>query len=161
MADTGRPTDYTQDLADLICSELSAGKSLRTVCDSDDMPHRSTVFRWIREHEEFRDQYARAKEEASDAFVEEILDIADNGTNDWNERYDKEGNFVGWQVNGEHIQRSRVRIDTRKWIAGKLKPKKYGDKLDLTSDGEKLEMAPLVVSEIKARGKDDEQTTDT
>jgi hypothetical protein len=104
------------------------------------MPDCATVFAWMRRFPEFLKQYARAKEESADAMAEEILEIADDGRNDWMERHGEkteDGEPVkGWQLNGEHIQRSRVRIDTRKWLASKLKPKKYGDRVDLTnSDG--------------------------
>lgn len=124
-----RESIFSNELADRICAELSDGKSLRTVCKQEGMPSKSTVFRWLRENKQFAEAYSRAKEEASDAWVEEILDIADDGTNDWMEVHDKEGKSA-WKVNGEHIQRSRVRIDTRKWVASKMKPKKYGDKLE-------------------------------
>jgi hypothetical protein len=127
---------YTQEIGDLICAELAEGISLRTVCKADGMPDKKTVFRWLRSHPEFAKQYAIAKEEAADAWAEEILDIADDGTNDW--ITDEKGRTV---FNGEHVQRSRVRIDTRKWIASKLKPKKYGDKI--THEGS--EDAPIVV----------------
>lgn len=137
MAKQGRPSKYTKELADEICSQLAEGISLRTVCLSDDMPEKTTVFRWLRVNEEFRNQYAKAKEESADALVEEILDIADDGTNDWMETHDEDN--PGYKFNGEHYQRSRLRVDTRKWVASKLKAKKYGDKLDLTSDGEKIE----------------------
>lgn len=114
----GRPSKYSQEIADRICDQLSEGISLRTVCLADDMPDKQTVFSWIRKHKEFLDQYARAKEESADAMAEEILDIADEKESD--------------------VQRSRLRVDTRKWIMSKMKPKKYGEKLDVTSGGEKL-----------------------
>jgi len=135
----GRPSDYTPEIADAICARLANGDSLRTICRDDDMPSVVTVFAWIRKHEEFLKQYTRAKEESSDALVEEMMDISDDGKNDWMEIRDKDDEIVGWRVNGEAVQRSKLRIDTRKWVASKLKPKKYGDKMDLTSDGEKLE----------------------
>lgn len=138
---TGRPPIFTQELADQVCARLADGQSLRSICKDDDMPAVVTVFKWIRENEGFAKQYARAKGEAADAMAEEILDIADDGTNDWMERHGKDGS-VGWELNGENIQRSRVRIDTRKWIASKLKPKKYGEKLELAGDPE----APMQVS---------------
>ena len=125
----GRPSIYTQALADRICAELAVGKSMRTVLKMDGMPVMDTVFRWLREKPEFSEQYAKAKAEAADALVEEMIDIADSGTNDWMENNDP--NNPGYRVNGEHIQRSRLRVDTRKWIAAKLKPRKYGEKLDM------------------------------
>jgi hypothetical protein len=132
----GRPTIYTPELTERICAELACGKSLRTVCKSEDMPGLETVFRWLREMPAFRDQYVHAKNESADALVEEMLDIADDGSNDWMEQFDKDGNSVGWKLNGEHVQRSRLRVDTRKWVASKLKPKKYGDAVDLNHGGQ-------------------------
>jgi hypothetical protein len=128
---TGRPTAWTQALQDQICAALASGKSVRTICKDAGMPGMETIFRWLRENPDFREQYARAKAEAADALVEEMLDIADDGLNDWMEVHDKDGVCVSYKINGEHVQRSRLRLDTRKWIAAKLKPKKYGDQLDL------------------------------
>ena len=123
MADVGRPSDYTQDIADRLCSALADGKSMRTVCAADDMPDKATVFRWIRTIEEFRNQYTRAKEESADALTDEMLDIADDTELDYTKTDDS-----GVRLNPENIQRSRLKIETRKWLASKLKPKKYGDK---------------------------------
>ena len=125
----GRPTLYSLELVDRICGQIIDGRSLRTICKDDDMPCTSTVLTWLRTYPEFLLRYEKAKEEQADALAEEMLDIADDGTNDWMEKRDKEGNNIGWQVNGEHVQRSRLRLDTRKWIAAKLKPKKYGDRV--------------------------------
>jgi len=130
----GRPTDYSVELAAIICERLASGDSLRTVCKADDMPAPRTVFMWLGKFPEFVQQYEKAKQEAADALVEEMLDIADNGTNDWMEIHDKDGECVGYKVNGEHVQRSRLRVDARKWIASKLKPKKYGEALTLKGD---------------------------
>lgn len=102
---------------------------MRSISRDESMPAISTMFKWLREHDEFSKQYTRAKEESADALVEEMLDIADDGTNDWMERLDGEGAPIGWQLNGEHVQRSRLRVESRKWIAAKLKPKRYGDKM--------------------------------
>ena len=126
---TGRPTDYTQELADRICDQLADGDSLRKVCLEDDMPGKSTVFRWLRLYPEFRDQYTRAKEESADALFDEILDIADDGSNDLMEKLDSDGAMIGWRENGEVLQRSRLRVDARKWMLSKIKPKKYGEKV--------------------------------
>lgn len=135
----GRPSDYTQELADRICAQLAEGISLRTVCKAEGMPDKATVFRWLRTNETFRDQYTRAKDESADAFVEDMNDIADDCANDWMARNDPENQ--GWLANGEHIQRSRLRIETRKWLASKLKPKKYGERMALTDpDGGPLQV---------------------
>jgi len=136
-SNAGRPTTYTQEIADRICEELSLGYSIRTVCKPDGMPAISTFFKWLREHEEFSKQYARAKQESADAMAEDILDIADDGTNDWMERQGKNGETFE-VVNTEVLQRSRLRVDTRKWLMAKMKPKKYGDKIDMTTNGKDL-----------------------
>lgn len=126
----GRPTIFTQELADKLCAQLANGDSMRTVCRSDDMPCKATVFMWLRTDEDFLDQYTRAKQESADALTDEMLDIADDASNDWMLINDKDNE--GYRINGDHIQRSRLRIETRKWLASKLKPKKYGDKIDIT-----------------------------
>ena len=122
----GRPSIYSQELADTICERLADGESLRSICRSDDMPGTTTVVRWLTDKETFRAQYAKARELQADALFDEMLDISDEASNDWMEKHDKEN--VGYSLNGEHIQRSRLRVDTRKWIAARLAPKKYGDK---------------------------------
>lgn len=137
MAKVGRPSDFTQKLADEICAQLAEGKSLRTVCDLKGMPDKATVFRWLRTNDKFRDQYARAKEEASDALADEILDIADDGFNDWME-IEKGKGHTAVVLDREHVERSKLRIESRKWILAKMKPKKYGDKIDMTTNGKDL-----------------------
>jgi hypothetical protein len=128
MADKqkGRPSDYTQEMADLICEKLCEGESLRAICLPDEMPNRSTVFRWLSLHEEFSNQYARAKEEQAEALADDIIAIAD--------QYDQA--IEKLEGGTDHIQRAKLRIDSRKWVASKLKPKKYGDKVqnEITGD---------------------------
>lgn len=136
-------TRFTQDIFDEICERMSDGESLRDICKADDMPNKATVFRWLANDQALSDQYARAREVQADAIFDECLSIADNAENDWMER-NAEGN-EGWAVNGEHLQRSRLRIDTRKWMAGKLRPKKYGDKLAIGGD---KEMDPIQNEEV-------------
>jgi hypothetical protein len=94
------------------------------------MPDKSTVMRWLAQNEAFRDQYARARESQADHLAEEILQIADDGSND---TYQTEN---GEAVNHDVIARSRLRVDTRKWLASKLAPKKYGDKVTQEHTGE-------------------------
>lgn len=132
---TGRPSSFTQEVADLICERIADGESLRAICTGDDYPDKATVFRWLNENEDFRDQYARAREAQADAVFDDILTIADDGRNDWMERHNADGENIGWQVNGEALRRSQLRVDARKWMAGKLKPKKYGDKIDVNHEG--------------------------
>lgn len=128
----GRPTDYTGALAGQICLRLANGESLRKLCQDDKMPDKATVLRWLADKEkaEFRDQYAHARELQADKLFDEAIEIADDASGDWVEADD--GKKV---LDHEHVQRSRLRVDTRKWAAGKLAPKRYGDKLQHTGDG--------------------------
>ena len=146
----GRPSDYSPEIADIICERIADGVSLREICRTEDMPSKAAVFRWLAAHADFRDQYARAREAQADALADELLDIADDGDNDWMERKGEDGQSLGWRENGEAIQRSRLRVDTRKWIASKLKPKKYGDKLAVGGDEEGSPVK--VVAEVLLRG---------
>lgn len=126
-------TAFSQELFDRICDRIAEGESLRNICADKDMPSKESVRRWVRDSEELRAQYAQAREHQADTIFEEILDIADDARNDWMERRGEED--AGWVANGEHIQRSRLRIDARRWMAGKLRPKVYGDKADLNVSG--------------------------
>ena len=125
----GRPSKYTDVLAATICERIANGESLRHICEAEDMPSRSAVLRWLAVNEQFRDQYARAREAQADFWADEILDIADDGQNDWMEIRNREGEAVGWRENGEAINRSKLRVDARKWLMSKLAPKKYSDRL--------------------------------
>lgn len=138
----GRPSDYTQDLADQMCELFADGQSMRKVCERDDMPVKSTVFRWLREKPEFKDQYEISKAEAADHFAEEIVEISDDSRNDYlialaeeisekpaSEWTEDDIKVLAIKHSPENVQRARLRVDARKWIASKLKPKKYGDKV--------------------------------
>ncbi len=126
-----RPLEFKQYIADIICERIANGQSLREICRDENMPASSTVFKWLTRVEAFAEQYARAREAQADALFDEILTIADDGSNDWMERRGDDGASLGWKENGEAIRRSQLRVDARKWMAGKLRPKKYGDKLDI------------------------------
>lgn len=132
----GRPTSYTPEIAALICSRLGEGESLRSICAGEEFPHEATVRGWVIEDREgFSTQYARARELQAHSIADELLEIADDGSNDWMERTGKAGESIGWELNGEHVQRSKLRSDTRKWLLSKMLPKVYGDKLDLNHSG--------------------------
>ena len=116
-----------------ICERIANGESLRQILETEGMPASSTVFKWLSDDASFSEQYARAREAQADAVFDDILSIADDGRNDWMQRnYGEETRRV---ENGEAIRRSQLRIDARKWMAGKLKPKKYGERLDLHHSG--------------------------
>lgn len=151
-AQEGRST-YTKETADIICERIANGESLRAICDDEGMPDKATVFRWLQAEPAFCDQYARAREAQADAIFDDILSIADDGRNDWMEKQDAEGDAVGWRENGEAIRRSQLRIEARKWMAGKLKPKKYGDKLELDTKVEAGDTLASLLSTIASHGK--------
>lgn len=132
----GRPTIFSQELADEICERLADGESLKAICAAPEMPNRSTVFRWLASNKDFCDQYARAREAQADVLADEIISIADDGRNDTYK--DDEGNV---RTDHDVVARSRLRVDARKWMAGKLRPKVYGERTNLAvsdPDGNKL-----------------------
>lgn len=124
----GRPSYIlTPELAASIMERLADGESLRSICRDPNMPSRPTVYGWVLENKDsFADQYARAREMQAHALSDDIIAISDDGSNDWMERHDP--NNRGWEANGEHMQRSRLRVDARKWAASKILPKVYGEK---------------------------------
>lgn len=127
-----RPSNYTPEIASQICVRLANGQSLREICRADEMPDKATVFRWLAADETFRDQYAHAREAQADHFAEEILEISDDATNDWMKR--QQGEEMVEVANHEHISRSKLRVDSRKWLMSKMAPKKYGDRITHAGD---------------------------
>lgn len=126
-----------QDIVDRFCSLMESGKSARQALKEEGMPQSSTFYKWLSEEKSFSEQYARACEARADAIFEDILNIADDNGNDT--RTTADGVEL---VNNDVIQRSRLRVDARKWMLSKMMPKKYGDKLDITSDNESLNLTP-------------------
>ncbi len=128
----GRPTDYSDAVADLICERLSGGESLRSICRDPEMPGMTTVFRWLSKHKQFRNQYTLAREFWAEATFEETIEIADDGRNDT--YTDDKGNEI---VNHDVIARSRLRVDTRKWAMARMNWRRFGDKVEATLKGDK------------------------
>ena len=110
-----RPDTYSQDKADEICTHIAQGKSLRSYCEKKGNAPLVTVRKWLGKYEDFRNQYARAREEQADFYADEIAEIADTEPDP---------------------HKARVRIDARKWIASKLKSKTYGDKVAHVGGGD-------------------------
>lgn len=143
-----RPTIYSEELALEICEQIAQGKSLRSICERDDMPCIKTVMTWRNANKEFLQQYARAREDQADFYADELISIADTMLAD-----DKGNAFDDPTA----VSRAKLRIDTRKWIASKLKPKSYGDKVtqELTGvDGKDL-LPPalnIVIGAIDEKG---------
>ena len=137
----GRPTPYNLELGEKICNLISSSTDgIKTLCEANDwMPCHATIKNWLRTNDEFLALYVRAKDEQADILVEQMLEIADDKTED------KIATEFGESGNSVAVARARLQIDTRKFIASKLKPKKYGDKLDLTTDGKEIQsLIPVI-----------------
>lgn len=119
-------TTYTPEIGDKVCALLTQGCSLRTIAKHEGMPSPALVCKWLaeKENDAFREQYARAREAQADYLFDEMLDIADSQEGDVIIKED--GTEL---VNHDAIARAKLRVDTRKWMAGKLRPKVYGDKI--------------------------------
>jgi len=143
----------TIELFTELCIEIqTSNKGLQTLCKNHNSSA-SAFYDLLDKNKELTDTYVRARERQADFLADEIIEIADDGTNDTltlkaanGEEYDKE--------NTEWVNRSKLRVEARKWTAAKLRPKKYGDKLDLTSDGEKLQNTPTSISVEIVASKD-------
>jgi hypothetical protein len=123
----GRPTTYNQEIAKAICRKIStSSKGIRKICkENDGFPNPDTIFEWMLDHPEFSEQYTQAKRTQVQYLIDEIIEISDNSEKDTTKNED--GKTI---CNMEYINRCRLRIDTRKWIACKLAPKLYGDKVN-------------------------------
>jgi hypothetical protein len=124
---------YTTQMADIICIRLSEGESLKEIVKAEGMPDRATVYRWLLEQPSFCDKYTRAREEQADTLADEIIAIADESP-EINEVRDKNGDVIDIKIDSGYVAYQKQRIEARKWTAMKLKPKKYGDKLELAGD---------------------------
>ena len=118
-----KPRDTSHD--EIILARLAQGDSLRQICRDLGTPSAPAVRRWIVDDAAFAEQYARARNSGLDAIAEEIQEIADDGRNDYMTRVSESG--VNKVLDAEHVNRSRLRIDARKWFLSKMRPDKYGD----------------------------------
>lgn len=127
---------YSDNVARKICEQLMMKKSLREICKDPKFPSMRTVIYWLADPRlaTFREMYYYARRVAAELYVDEIFEIADDGSNDWKPRYDKDGGLIDYVPDQEAIQRSRVRIDARKWYAAKMVPRIYGEKVDVGLD---------------------------
>lgn len=152
----GRPPEYTQKIADEVCNRISQGESLRNIVKDKHLPSASTICRWLLDEskKEFWEQYEKARNIQAELMFEELLDIADDGTNDFMEREYKDGGTYITK-NDEAIGRSRLRVDTRKWYLSKVLPKKFGEKVDVTTNGKALPGVTITGMQVV---KDNEDT---
>jgi hypothetical protein len=107
----GRPSKFSQELADEICNRLAHGETLRSIiASSPHLPDRTTIYRWTDSNIGFRNQYTKARAEQADYYAELIVD----------ESFSSHDAGIG-----------RLRVDALKWAASKMAPKKYGDKIEI------------------------------
>lgn len=144
MSDTkrkiGRPSKYSDEMAEKICEKIANGRSLRSICAEDGMPPIKTIYRWLEANEEFRHQYARARDKQADYFAEEIIEIADSA-----------------EAESAAVSKAKLQIDARKWAASKIAPKKYGDKQEIdvkSSDGSMTPTVRLNAEEFRKIAED-------
>lgn len=109
----GRPTTFTQQLADQICERIANGETLRAVCRDIQLAP-STVIEWTMNKKTFSEQYAQARQKQADSYADMILDEA---------------------FNSHDAAIGRLRVDALKWVASKLAPKRYGDKVEVEQTG--------------------------
>ena len=132
----GRPEiPFDEAIADEILNRLADGKSLRSICLEDDMPDGFIVRKWLARNPDFARQYAYARDEQADTLFDETLAIADN---------------LPVEATNEMIRKAQLQIDTRKWLAGKLRPKKYGDvnKLEAQNADQSITMQTINIGKL-------------
>ncbi len=128
-AKRGRPSKYRPELVDEIVCDISHGITLAEICRRDHMPDRDTVYDWLERDEDFSRRFARAREIGFDAISEECKAIADDGSLDYIQTED------GPVFNAEHVQRSKLRVDTRLKLLAKWSPR-FADRQVVTgADG--------------------------
>jgi hypothetical protein len=130
---TGRPTLYSPTLAATMCERIANGETLKAICKGQAMPSQSTVFGWLARYPQFSELYARARETSADVLIDEAREIADDGSADYVIR--SADGKAELAVNHEHIARSKLRIEQRRWEASKRKPRAYGDRQYLEHSG--------------------------
>ena len=149
----GRPSKLTQAISREICARIADGETLLGICRDTRMPARSTVMLWLYDGRQkgatkmqrtFSDNYARAREDQVEAWSDEVMEISDDGTNDWVQRELKDGRVV-LVCDREHVSRSALRVKTRLHLMAKRAPKKYGDKIDVTSAGDKVQTGVIML----------------
>lgn len=130
VAKIGRPTIYSDELADTIYHRIAKGESLLAICKDEGMPSRITVHQWVLDNEDFSNKYARARELQAEFLFDETIELSDKSPDD----------ITGDdKSDGARIAARRLQVDTRKFYISKVLPKKYGEKIDITSGGEKIQ----------------------
>lgn len=150
MPKVGRPSTYNDEIADEICARLMEGETMASICSDPTMPMRRTVTLWIVKSQAFAERHQRAREMQARNWADEIIQIADDGSLDT--RLDGDGMIVG--VDHEHISRSKLRIETRRFLMSKIVPSMFGDKVNIEhtgKDGGAIETKDMTDREIAQR----------
>lgn len=134
----GRPSEYSETRAETICTELAKGRSLSSICNDEGMPEMCTVYTWLRKFPEFQNRYARARQDAADTLADEILRISDE---------------LEHATDPIQIQAARLRVESRRWIASRLKPQTWGDKVQAEITGADGAPLPLVTVQFVQPGQ--------
>lgn len=124
----GRPTCMTPEIVAAICIRMADGQTITSICRDVGMPNVRTVRRWKNEHKEFAELYKAAHDALVENWADELVDIADDSTNDFIERTKRDGS-TELAFNPEAVQRAKLRVDVRKWLLSKLLQDRYGDKV--------------------------------
>lgn len=130
-----RASEYSPEIVDAICDRMTNGQGLLKICADEDMPSRVTVYRWLDNNPDFRQRFARAREAQMDYYAEQILSIAFDESGDIILEQGKDGKTSA-VANHAKVQRDRLKVDTLKWTAARLFPKRYGDKMELLAQDE-------------------------
>jgi hypothetical protein len=141
----------TTEIEDEICKRLAEGEPLRAICRDEHMPSWQAVYQWMDADEDFARRIAHARNLGHDAIAESALEIADDGRNDWMDRLDKDQVPIGYQLNGDHVQRSKLRIETRLKLLAKWNPKKYGERTAMELTG--ANGGPVQMTDTEAAAK--------
>lgn len=128
-----RSLEFTEEIGDRICERLIEGESLRSICRDEDMPTTSTVCKWLTRVPAFAEQYARAREQQADTLFDEILHIADTPLLGRKIKSTSDGKVE--EIEGDMIEHRRLQVDARKWMAGKMAPKKYAERVTNVHEG--------------------------
>jgi hypothetical protein len=130
MAKTGRPSTYTPEIAAIICDRISRGESLKAICNSPGIPDQVVVYGWLGRQPEFAQMYARAREDQADTLADEIAALADEEP-----RMVVDDKGVA-RIDSAWVQWQKNRVEARKWVAAKLKPKKWGERIQVAGDAD-------------------------
>ena len=141
-----------EEITALVCSEIANGKSLRSILEGDEnLPSVPTFLDWVLASPELAEHYAHARQLSYQLLADDLVSISD-------ENYTTDEHGVRERLSSEAIQRNRLRVDTRKWMLGKMLPKLYGDKLQTEHTGK--DGGPIQLQAVDLRGLSDSELDD-